>query len=136
MKAAPPPAVVLFSVTVPPPDKVVLAPSVSSLLVAEPPLITICPAFEIRPRLTVSCVLRLKDSLSSESMVRLLIASEISSATDEAAEFPPSMNTLELEMGTPPVHVLPLLQFPVPPFHVSVCPKAMLERPIQLNKTR
>ena len=87
---------------------------------AEPPLIVIWPAFEILPPLTVNWVLRLKESLSSESMVKLFIAALMSSMTEEATAFPPSMATFELGPGSPPDHMLPLLQFPVPPSHVSV----------------
>jgi len=45
------------------------------------------------------------------------------------------MNTFELELGTPAVHMLGLLQFPGPPFQLSVWPKALLRRILAVSKT-
>src|SRR5271165_686592 len=59
---------------------------------------------------------------TSASRVRLLQAKPPSTVTD-AAPFPLSMKTLLLDVGTPALHLLGSLQFPVPPSQMSVCAK-------------
>src|SRR6266852_1964055 len=93
------------------------AVSVPVLLIFKwPPLLMVPPPLASMKRKIPLLELR----LSSESMVRLVAWPSMSRATGEAAPFPLSIRALVPE-GTPALHLVGLLQLPVPPFQMSFC---------------
>src|ERR1700674_5921421 len=109
------------------PPPVSMAPPIARLTcspVAAPVLLMFkCPALLMVPPLELpkereNPLLKLR--LSSESMVRLAAEPLMSRATGEAPAFPLSMKTVVLAVGTPALHLLALLQFPVHPSQRSL----------------
>src|SRR5579863_3346129 len=88
---------------------------------------TIVPAFDIEPPCTARDVPVLKLRLSPVVMARLLIVALISRVTAETSLLPLSIKALSLELGRPCVHILLLLQFPVPPVQMSFVMAGALE---------
>src|SRR5229473_1494767 len=106
--------------SVPPPVSVTPAPKALTtinavcapvLLIFKLPTLLMVPP-PVAPMDRVTPLLRLR--LSSESMVRLVATPLMSSVTGEAAPFPLSIRALLVPEGTPALHLLALLQFPVP----------------------
>src|SRR5713226_894292 len=107
-------------VSVPAPLKVTVEEPMISSVGLFPEFNEILPALEMLLPFTVSAWLSLIARLSSESMVKLLIAAFMSRVTGEASAFPLSMKTLKFPLGTPALQLLETLQFPEPPFQLSV----------------
>src|SRR5260370_13609482 len=111
--------------SVPPPVRVTPAPPALTtinevcvpvlLMFKWPPLVMVPPPVAPIDRLTPLSKLR----LSLESTVRLVAKPLMSRTTGEAPALPCSMNTLLLAVGPPALHLLGLLQFPVPPSQSS-----------------
>src|SRR5712692_5184595 len=107
-------------VSVPPPFKVTVDDPIMSSVALLLEFNDILTALEMLLPFTVSAWLSLIARLSSESIVKLLIPAFMSRVTGEASAFPWSMKTLKFPLGTPALQLLETLQFPEPPFQLSV----------------
>src|SRR5260370_28948683 len=93
------------------PPKLKSTPNPAELRKILPELLMVGP---YRVKIVPSTMIR----LSSLSIVRFPDCAPLKSiVTEDATPLPLSIKTLELELGTPALHLVESLHFPVPPFH-------------------